>query len=227
MGALSKGCAACKKQKIKCDKAQPKCGRCRKIGIECTGSTLRLRFVDEKPRIRRSIALSHAQSFEYQALTQASSLQNVTAFHSGQIGGWARTLSTSPTSPFSTITIPLTAYKAEICTSYLLAKFFEGEDRVPFNGVKESTVLPIEWVPELLKTTQQLHRKSWDALAAIAFGKAHKTCEVIQTAFGFYGEALSELRNQLSKPNELNPESMLASMTALYIYEVRRWSSVI
>jgi hypothetical protein len=120
--------------------------------------------------------------------------------------------------------MPLTGYKAEICTSYLLSKFFQGEDRVPFNGDKESTVLPIEWVPEILKTTQQLHRKSWDALAAIAFGKAHKTCEVIQTAFGFYGEALSELRNQLANPDQLNAESMLASMTALYIYEVRTGS---
>ena len=213
MGAMSKGCAACKKKKVQCDEMRPTCTRCRNAGIECTGSTPRLRFVDERPRMQRSMAISRAQSCEFSTITRSSYL----TFHSSRIG-WPQPLNRGP---FLTNTLPLTAFKDDIFISHLLSKFFEGKHRYPFNSAGDTCVLPTEWIAELVKTTQQLHRKSWDALAAIAFGKAHKSCDVIKNAFELYGEALSELRNSLSSSNELRTDSKLASMTALYIYEVR------
>ena len=54
------------------------------------------------------------------------------------------------------------------------------------------------------------------------FGQAHKRRDVITQGLVLYGEALSELRNKLSYPKDGETETVLASMTALYIYEVGR-----
>jgi len=59
--------------------------------------------------------------------------------------------------------------------------------------------LTADWVPELVNTPQKPRHKSWDALAAIVFGQAHNNDDVITNALRLYGQALSELRSQLSK----------------------------
>lgn len=65
MGAQTSGCASCKRRKIKCDNIRPKCTRCLRAGIDCTGFEQRLRFVNENNRVRRSIAVRLAQSHEF------------------------------------------------------------------------------------------------------------------------------------------------------------------
>ena len=204
MGALSQGCGTCKRRKVKCDETRPKCTRCDNAGICCTGYTLRLRFVDEKPRIRRSAAVSHQQSNEFSTVTRSSHL----AFHSSRI---RQTQPFGPT-PLLTNMLPLTAFKDDIFISHLVSKYFEGESPCG---------LPKEWTTELIKTSQYPRPKSWDALAAIVYGQAYKSHIVITYARGLYGQALLELCSQLSNPNNRYANSTMASITALYIYEVR------
>ncbi|RBQ78487.1 hypothetical protein FVER14953_07671 [Fusarium verticillioides] len=44
-GARSRsGCAACKSQRLKCDETWPSCGRCTRLGINCSGPIIRLRW---------------------------------------------------------------------------------------------------------------------------------------------------------------------------------------
>ncbi|KAJ5810375.1 uncharacterized protein N7503_002593, partial [Penicillium pulvis] len=194
MGALSKGCGSCKRRKVKCDENRPCCIRCCKAGIECTGFTPRLRFVDETPRIRRSLAASRAQSHK----------------------------SSTPPSPAPLLadTLPLTAFRDDIFISYLFSKMFRGEYQHPLNATREIQCgLPTHWIPELVKTPQRPRQRSWDALAAIVFGQSHNSQDVMTHALKLYGQALSELRNKLSNPDDRCTESTLASMTALYIYE--------
>ncbi|KAH8589522.1 hypothetical protein B0O99DRAFT_636687 [Bisporella sp. PMI_857] len=212
MGALSKGCGSCKRRKVKCDDTRPNCTRCIAAGIKCAGFTQRLRFVDEEPRIRRSMAVSHAQSLELSTVTRRSQL----VFHRGQIH---RSQPPSP-APFSANTLPLTAFKDDIFMSYLVSKLF-GETRYPWNAAEETRCgLPIAWITELVKTPQMLRYKSWDSLAAIIFGQAHKSANVITNARRLYGQALVEIRNQLSDPDDRRAESTLASITALSMYEI-------
>jgi len=213
MGALSKGCGSCKRRKVKCDKTNPQCTRCRTAGIECTGFTPRLRFVDENPRIRRSMEVSHAQSHEFSTIARSSHL----VFHSSRIRQ-SRPLSDAP---FLANTLPLTAFKDDIFISYILSKLFEGENRYPLNAADESRCgLPTDWILELVNTPQKPRHKSWDALAAIAFGQAHNSYDVITNALRLYGQALSELRNKLSNLDDQRSDSTLASITALYMCEV-------
>ena len=82
--------------------------------------------------------------------------------------------------------------------------------------------LPIEWTHELVGTPQKPRPKSWDALAAIVFGQANRSYDVIKNALELYGQALSEVRVQLSDVQNRHSHSTLASVTALYIYQVRR-----
>lgn len=214
MGALSKGCGTCKRRKVKCDERRPKCARCVNAGVDCTGFTTRIRFVDENPRIRRSAAVSDAQSHELSTITRISHL----TFHSSKI---RQTQLLSP-APFLANTLPLTAFKDDIFISYLVSRYFGGENTSPFSVTTASPCgLPKEWTTELINTAQKPRHKSWNALAAIVFGKAHGNYEVITHAIGRYGQALLELRTQLSNPSKRYATSTVASITALYIYEVR------
>jgi hypothetical protein len=213
MGALSKGCESCKRRKVKCDETYPQCTRCCKAGIKCTGFTPQLKFVDEEPRIRRSMAVSHAQFHEFFTIKRSSHL----AFHSSRI----RCSRPPSAAPLLANSLPLTAFKDDIFISYLLFKLFERDSRYALNAATEPQCgIPTDWIPQLVKTTQRPRQKSWDALAAIVFGQAHNSHDVITSALRLYGQALSELRNKLSNPDDRSTDSTLASMTALYMYEV-------
>jgi hypothetical protein len=214
MGALSRGCGSCKRRKVKCDETHPTCTRCRIAGIECVGYVQRLRFVDEKPRIRRSMVVAQAQSLEYS--TVANNPQTV--FHSGRI---PLSAPLQP-SPLSTNSLPLTAFRDNIFISYLLSKLFEGNDRYPLSHTRVAKCgsLPTEWIPELVEKARTPRHKSWDALAAIVFGQAHKSRDVITDALRLYGHALPELREKLLDAKDRQTDSTLASVTALYMYEV-------
>jgi Fungal Zn(2)-Cys(6) binuclear cluster domain len=212
MGALSKGCGTCKRRKVKCDETHPTCTRCRNADIECIGFAPRLRFVDEGPRIRRSIEVSHKQSHEY-SVARGSHL----AFQSSRIHR-PQPLNRGP---FLGNALFLTAFKDDMFMSYLLSEFFEGKDRNPSYALGETRCgLPPDWIPELVKTPQKPRYKSWDALAAIVFGQAHNSCDAVTIALRLYGQALSELRDKLSSPDNSCTDSTLASITALYLCEV-------
>lgn len=80
--------------------------------------------------------------------------------------------------------------------------------------------LPADWVSELKATSEKPRCKAWDALAAIVFGRAHRNNNVVMEAHRLYGQALPELRTSLSDLAERRADGTLASMTALYTYEV-------
>lgn len=216
MGALTTGCGSCKRRKVKCDETRPKCTRCRKAGIICTGFAQRLRFVDENPRIRRCIELPEAQYRDFStALTRSPPFMVP-----------SNPISRSQPSnavPLPATTLPLTAFKEDIFLSYMLSKLFEVkcQDSLCMNAVVEVRCgIPADWIPKLIRTQGQPCHKSWDALAALLFGQVHKSSDVISNAHRLYGQALAELRDILSNPDNRRTDSTLASMTALYTYEV-------
>lgn len=212
MGALSKGCGTCKSRKIKCDETHPQCTRCRNAGVECSGYALRLRFVHEESRIRRSMATSLAQFDEFSTATNSVRRVSQSRNHD---------LRPSNTAIFLTDTLPLTAFKDDIFTSYLLFKLFEGGEAYPLNpGKGPRCGITADWIPELLHTTHRPRQKSWDALAAVVYGQAHSIQQVRTDALKLYGQALLEFRTRLLNPDERFTDCTLASMTALYMHEV-------
>jgi hypothetical protein len=217
MGAQSNGCATCKRRKVKCDETHPKCTRCSAAGVECTGFALRLKFVDERPRIKRRAAVIQAQSHEFFTRTSKSNLSNL-SFHSS----WRRSPRPQPfASPFLAPTLSLTAFKDDIFISFLVFKFFKLEHSTTLYTAKESSCgLPVDWTHYLINTPQKSRSKSWDALAAIVYGQAYQSYDVITSALQLYWQALSELRKLLSESRERHTHSTLASITALYIYQV-------
>ncbi|KFX89149.1 hypothetical protein O988_08742 [Pseudogymnoascus sp. VKM F-3808] len=158
-------------------------------GIECSGfeSTLRLRFVDEGPRIKRSIAVSLKKAQDISTVAPSVSC-------SGQI----RQTQCLWHAPF------------------LGNKMFEKQCYQLDTTAEIRCGLPADWIPELIATPQKQRSKSWDALAAIVFGQTHKNFDAIAHAYRLYGQALTELRSELSYPTG----STLMSMTALYKYEM-------
>lgn len=123
--------------------------------------------------------------------------------------------------PFLEDTSSLTAFKDDVFFSFLFLKVFGGDYGYSLDATWGSRCgLPKDWIPELLKTPQEGRHKSWDALATLFFGQAHNSSHVITNAHRLYGQALSELHSKLSDPNDWCSDSTLASITALYMYEV-------
>jgi hypothetical protein len=121
------------------------------------------------------MAVLQAQSHEF-----ISTKSSQTVFQSSRI---SRSPSLGP--PLSLPkTLPLTPFKDDIFISYLYSKLFKRE------GDENRCGLPKGWVTELVETPQKPRYKSWDALAAIVFGQAHKSQGVIENAHVLYGHAL-------------------------------------
>ncbi|KAF7719629.1 Fungal Zn(2)-Cys(6) binuclear cluster domain-containing protein [Penicillium ucsense] len=60
-----RACDACRRQKKKCDEAQPTCGRCLRLKIVCQGSgKRRFKFQEERPFEKRAIAGQHVQALQ-------------------------------------------------------------------------------------------------------------------------------------------------------------------
>jgi hypothetical protein len=164
--------------------------------------------VDEGPRIKRSIAVSLKKAQDVSTVTMAAP----SVSHSSQI----RQTQHIWHAPFFGSMLTLTAFKEEIFISYLLDKMFEKQCYQLGTTSEIRYGLPADWIPELIATPQKQRSKSWDALAAIVFGQTHKNFDAIAHAYRLYGQALTELRSELSYPTG----STLMSMTALYKYEV-------
>ncbi|KFA51891.1 hypothetical protein S40293_04101 [Stachybotrys chartarum IBT 40293] len=215
MGALRKGCGTCKRRKVKCDNTQPRCTRCCNAGIECSGFAIRLRFVDERPRIQRSVEKSHAHVYE----STPKALSLPLAIHAGQTRRFHPRI--TPSHPADAL--PLTAVKDNVFMSYLLFKLFETSDRNPMIGGGETRcgVRP-DWTLALVKIGGILGQKSWAALAALVFGQAHSSRDATISARELYGQALSEFRHRLSRSDDQSAKDGLASLTALYMYEIAK-----
>lgn len=79
-----------------------------------------------------------------------------------------------------------------------------------------------DWTSVLVKKGKLVYQKSWLALAALIFGQAHNHRDATASAHELYGQALSAFRDGLSRSDDGLAADRLASLTALYMYEVSR-----
>ncbi|KAH8728279.1 hypothetical protein GQ44DRAFT_702087 [Phaeosphaeriaceae sp. PMI808] len=99
----SKGCATCRKRRIKCDETRPSCSQCRRGGRSCPGYERAMKFVNEGRRFQRnplpvvypaslsSIQPSHDGQHRVQLVS--TFVQDLFPLHHGRrqhsfIGGW-------------------------------------------------------------------------------------------------------------------------------------------
>lgn len=207
MGARSKACRTCKSRRVRCDEAQPKCTRCVKAGIACQGYEPRFTFVDENPRIERSQRIVRAQQEELRSRDESLPL----VYHSARMPGIER-LAANPVP----MQMPLKAFSRHISTSFLVAKVFAGRARydAAFSGV--CSLPDTWWIHEAAKQSP----KSLQALASMFFGRHNALPEMCWKAIQLYGESIAELRAELANQRRKQSFWMLASMTALCMYEV-------
>jgi len=208
MGARSKGCRTCKSRRVRCDETQPKCIRCVSGGVACQGYEPRFTFVDENSRIERSQRVSRVQQEELRSRHESLPV----VYHSARIPGSKR-LAASPVPT----QLPLIAFSEHISTSFLISKIFAGRARydATFSGICGQ--LPDTWwVHEAAKQSP----KSLQALASMFFGRYNALPEMCWKAIRLYGESIADLRAELAKEKSKQNFPMLASVTALCMYEV-------
>lgn len=201
MGGRSNGCIICKARRVKCDEQVPTCRRCQKANVVCKGYTSPFTFIDERHRVQRSLAIAKTQEAQFCAL------QNTTRQKS-HTGHFVRI----------TAELPPVAFKDNIYVSYLVSKLFEG--RCPFgrNTVGNTGLVCGNshgtWVNEIAEEPHMT------ALAAMTFGHAHYSSVIIRESRKSYGKALLNLRADLTKLSATTSFEIIASITALCMYEV-------
>lgn len=184
------GCLNCKKRKVKCDRRPPGCIRCTRAGLTCHGYPT-LKFVDEKPRLERSMSIARIQQEDYVKTRHQ-------IVHSGRI-------------PRISPVMPVTGFEDTIFISFLVGKVFKSRPHYEC-GV---TSMAVPWIEEMAKS----RHKALDALATMFFGRAKGLQDVITKAVKLYGEAVLDMQVDLSKSNAESFQT-LASVTALCMYEV-------
>lgn len=187
---------------------RPKCNRCLKSGLDCEVLPQRLRFINENPRIQRSIAVCQAQLDE-----AAKPPKYARRTGTVQENRCTQELARSRTPSQS---IPPVKFNNDLFMSFLASKLL-GKGGVGNNQHSPLCGMPARWLD---KRDQAKKHKAWSALATIIFGLAHKSLDSITDSYAMYGQALSNIRTELSVPKNTWSEDTLASITALYMYEI-------
>jgi hypothetical protein len=201
MGPRSNGCLTCKSRRVRCDETHPKCTRCVKAGIHCKGYGPKHFFINENARIERSLHVARLQQDEL--FSREKSLRPL--YHDSGIQ------SCVPKE------MPLTAFSGEICTAFFVEKIFSG--RAHYHVVsRHAPCLPSTW---WIYEASRQSPKALQALAFVFFGKANKEPSVSRMGMELYGESITGLRSDLTSPKSGPEFRILASMTALCMYEVR------
>lgn len=67
------GCRTCRSRHAKCDEAQPKCGTCQRLGLDCGGYGARLFWITDDSALRPEQQQSHRGSaYRYPLFTGTS-----------------------------------------------------------------------------------------------------------------------------------------------------------
>jgi len=213
MGARSKGCRICKLRRVKCDETHPSCRRCSRAGLACKGYDSELKFIDENSRIEHTHTVIRMQEQEYGLQKKSQQL-----YHSGHLP----TLSAKPSSGIS-----LVGFQEEMMISFLVSKLLQGRshcNQLPLGSTKGPPlilILPrvrVVWIGD----TAKVSHKSLIALAAQWFGPAHGLPGMTMKSLQLYGQALSDVRSSLLKPESVLEFDIFASLTLFCMFEVGR-----
>lgn len=218
MGARSKGCISCKARRVKCDEVHPSCCRCQKAGIKCLGYGPPIEFVDERPRIEKTLAVLQMQQQELNAMKRLSRplhhtarLPTLSSYHDLAY-------------PKSCTIMSLAASEDLMLVCFLAKKLLEG--RVDTMEIQHrissgpSSSPPSAWAGAWLSEMMKVPHRSLTALAAMFVGKAYGLQDVIISAFKLYGGALSDMQKTLQDPDTKAAFDTMASMTILCMFEV-------
>jgi hypothetical protein len=170
-------------------------------------------FVDENSRIERSQHVARIQQEELRS--RKDSLHQV--YHSARTPGIMR-----PAAHPMPMQMPLIAFSEDISMAFFVNKIFvlRAHCRATFFNDRSAGGLPDTWwIHEAAKQSP----KPLQALASIFFGRANAAPEMIRKAIELYGEAIVELRTDLTNGRNKQHFRIMASMTALCMYEVKHY----
>jgi hypothetical protein len=107
-------------------------------------------------------------------------------------------------------TLSLKGFENDISIAFLVSKLYEGR-----------SFIALGTSPGWIDTMVDRPHKTLDALAALFFGEVHVLPEIKSDAAFLYGQALAELRNELSVASHRLDSKTTVSVTMLCMYEVR------
>lgn len=158
-------------------------------------------FIDEKPRLDRSLAISRSQQENLETRQKAGQLYHThTKIQPLIIAG----------------ELPLIAFRDTMVITFLISKLFEG--RLSYSGGREFENI---WIQEVVRKSEPSN--TLYSLAFIVFGQAHGEEKVIEESRRLYGRGLRDLRAWLGDKGRMGSFETLCCVTACCMYEVSFW----
>lgn len=194
MGARSDGCTSCKTRRVKCDEKKPTCQRCRSAGIQCRGYGSKFLFVDDTTRVRRKVKTRDRQQEQFSGFRNSA--------NESWILGNETLLTTTPVRQPA-----LTGVMRETIYLSFLARKMSDET------VADGPILHV-------RQSSLVSHLAIYALAALVFGQAHQSDQIIVESRHVYGQALLGLQADIADPRKAMSFYTSESVAALCMYEV-------
>jgi hypothetical protein len=193
MGARTRGCIYCKARHVKCDVGVPSCRGCLKAGTPCKYAS-RFSFIDDTVRTERKMKSRTAQQDNYVATANSGrSMYHASLLHTSSHGLNHRSMSMKP-------------LKDTIYLSFLAKKFSDQE---------------IGGGPLIrLHDSSRASYAAFRAVAALVFGQAYRSTDIIIESHRAYGRCLSLLQEDISDPTRSMSFETSETVAALCMYEV-------
>jgi hypothetical protein len=205
-GYRSNGCFNCRAMKVKCDEAQPACGRCTRTGRTCPGYGL-----DEDKF--RSMNTSSEAKVQHRVRTK---LGGSGVARSSSASSAERSLA-YPYLPSSVprLAPPMSTDWIGQSVALFFAEYVEAPDSL------RSTWGFFEYLPDMYRTSSSIHLTEAVKAAALANMANTSSIEHLnRMALRSYGKALQDLRAAINDNTRATADDTFAVLILLPVYEV-------
>ena len=207
----STGCVTCRARGVKCDENKPTCQNCHKSKYVCGGYKKTISFIDQTSKLEASFR-ARDKSTKYARRQPAAKLlraKEAEQPHEALV---------QTSSPPSIMEVDLTAFKQEICISYLFKALLNSEYtafqtilwRSSFKSPNDTALAPT----------------ALQSLALTYFAQMHNNSEaLLDEASTLHAQALGRLRDKVRHPNTSADQDLMFGVLGLYLLELVLYSS--
>lgn len=213
-GHRSRGCPECRRAKVKCDEAQPACGRCVRLGRKCSGyaeADTKFRSMNESAKAKVQTRMRRRVESRAPVRAQSVPPHRQTAYLPGPTSSVASTTSTTSTPS----RLELSTDWTQQAVGVFFADMVRGPDHL------HSVWGQFEYLPGLYENGRAAYLTHSVHAAALAhLANVSSISELEQIGAKAYGRALHGLALAMSENMSSGSDEILATMNALATYEV-------
>ncbi|KAG9237412.1 hypothetical protein BJ875DRAFT_156669 [Amylocarpus encephaloides] len=214
VGGRSGGCHTCRRRRVKCDEARPKCDRCVKAKVPCEGYARDLKFVDEKGRAQKRVQIKRqayleAVQAEDEQFKASRQTRNSNSPENQRTPGQTKERQKQQEVGAVQECLSLAGFRDKVELTFMLNELFAGWR------------LFIPWVMRGYRGTDDCTTtQSVKALSSVYFARLHHDQKSLDAGMKSYSNALRLLRVDLKDNKAAYALPSVTNVLSLVIFEM-------